>query len=463
MSQKRPAETAIQPMKRIKNENNNNLESDASTIKIPTQLPKEILEKYDNGVGKLLISGMINWERPWKNPPKNVVKTPIELLKFHRFTDEKYRAAISGPCSVHTILINIEGKAFGLGQNANSQLGHENLGVYHAPTPIPELDGYNIISAATGRCHTLFLTDMGTVLACGENKSGQCGIGKISPMVNKPTLIKYSGLPIVKVGCGADFSVLLDSKGYLHAFGLPEYGQLGNNTEGKYFITANKLSFHYETIPKRIVMYVDKDKTGHFNAIHGVKIEDFSCGPNHTVAIDSEKRVFSWGFGGYGRLGHAETKDEMMPRLIKYFVNTKANIERVVCGSTFSIAVSPDKVMYLFGLNRSSKTAKDANMYPKPIHDLSGWKIHSIGCGTTSTMIVADDSLIAWGAAPTHGELGLGESQKSSAVPIQVPEFIGTKILQVTMGMAHTILLIDTENHEALEKYEQFDEYVVEQ
>ena len=69
--------------------------------------------------------------------------------------------------------------------------------------------------------------DTGIVYACGDNKSGQCGVGNTTPMITKPTRIKYRGPQIIKVGCGAEFSVILDIKGNLHTFGCPEYGQLG--------------------------------------------------------------------------------------------------------------------------------------------------------------------------------------------------------------------------------------------
>lgn len=39
------------------------------------------------------------------------------------------------------------------------------------------------------------------------------------------------------------------------------------------------------------------------------------------------------------------------------------------------------------------------------VQDLSGWHITSIGCSNTSVVISADDTLIAWGASPTFGEL----------------------------------------------------------
>jgi len=60
----------------------------------------------------------------------------------------------------------------------------------------------------------------------------------------------------------------------------------------------------------------------------------------HQVAVDSLKRVFSWGWGGLGRLGHAEQKDEMIPRLIKFFDTQSRGVKSVHCGSSFSLAIN---------------------------------------------------------------------------------------------------------------------------
>lgn len=59
----------------------------------------------------------------------------------------------------------------------------------------------------------------------------------------------------------------------------------GHNTDGKYFINSNKMTFHFETSPKRIVLYIEKSKDGHVTPIDGVQIVDFSCGNNHTVSF----------------------------------------------------------------------------------------------------------------------------------------------------------------------------------
>lgn len=58
------------------------------------------------------------------------------------------------------------------------------------------------------------------------------------------------------------------------------------------------------------------------------------------LVLDSQKRVFSWGFGGYGRLGHAEQKDEMVPRLIKLFDFPGRGASQIYTGYQCSFALS---------------------------------------------------------------------------------------------------------------------------
>ncbi|XP_059612873.1 protein RCC2 homolog [Phlebotomus argentipes] len=481
MSSKRKSEPTKRTVKRPKKRQDGDFESDFSDssegldganqnqpveVLIPSdqfeptvKLPAELLQTLDKEPGQLMIAGFVTWDLTGRRDTKNkTLKVRPNLYVFHRFTKEKYRLAVSGCAAAHSILINMDRKALAIGRNQFNQLGLPDTKSYEKPTLIPALENMNVISAACGRNHTLFLTDTGTVYACGDNKSGQCGIGSIAAVVAKPTRINYQGPPIVKVACGAEYSVILDIKGNLHTFGLPEYGQLGHNTDGKYFMTNTKMSFHFEMSPKRIVLYIEKSKDGHVTPIDNVQIVDFSCGYNHTVAIDTQKRAYSWGFGGLGRLGHAEQKDEMVPRLIKLFDSQNRGVRNVYCGSSFSLAVNDIGVLFLFGQN---KRTGEANMYPKPVQDLAGWNITSIGTSYTSIVISADDSLIAWGSSPTFGELGLGDLQKSSSTPREVSRLEGMKIPQVTMGYSHTMLLVNTEHELTREKYEKQPEFDV--
>ncbi|XP_055382025.1 protein RCC2 homolog [Condylostylus longicornis] len=421
-----------------------------------SKLPEDLLKTYEKGSGQLLIAGMVTWDLVGKRDAKKVAKVRPNLYSFNKFTDAKYKYIASGCAAAHNIVVNTEGQALTFGRNPFGQLGQSELKCYEKPTLVPGLENLNIIQAAAGRNHTLFLSDNGTVYACGDNKSGQCGIGNTQPIVQNATRINYRGPPIVRVACGAEFSAILDIKGNLYTFGLPEYGQLGHNTDGKYFVTANKLTFHFETSPKKVLLYIEKTKEGHITPVENVSIVDIACGSNHTIAIDSKKRVYSWGFGGFGRLGHAEQKDEMVPRLIKMFDSQGRGVTKVFCGSSFSLAITDIGQLYLFGQN---KKTGEANMYPKPVQDLAGWNITDVGCSYTSIVISADDTLISWGASPTYGELGLGDMQKSSTTPKEVTKCEGMKIPQVTMGQSHSLLLVDTSDEKTKEKYEKFVEF----
>ena len=50
--------------------------------------------------------------------------------------------------------------------------------------------------------------------------------------------------------------------------------------------------------------------------------------------------MFSWGFGGYGRLGHSEQKDEHTPRMIQLFERQGRGALQVFAGTSCSIAVN---------------------------------------------------------------------------------------------------------------------------
>lgn len=204
----------------------------------------------------------------------------------------------------------------------------------------------------------------------------------------------------MKVACGAEFSLMIDYSGGLYSFGFPQYGQLGHNSEAKYFASGNKLAYKCEYSPKKVVFFVEKTRDGHILPVENVKVKDIACGVNHSCAVDEKNRCFSWGFGGYGRLGHSETKDELMPRLIKLFDGTTRGVKRVWCGSAFSVAWDTHNLLYFWG---QAKTSGEATMYPKNVQDLNGWVVRSVGCSNRSIVVAADESVVSWGPSPTYG------------------------------------------------------------
>ncbi|KAK3611385.1 hypothetical protein CHS0354_036580 [Potamilus streckersoni] len=405
--------------------------------------------------GELLFSGGTNWDLVGRHSLPKGVKTKggPNLWGPHRISNMvgiKVRTVSSGCTACHCAVITKEGKTYTWGRNEKGQLGHGDTDRQDLPKLVESLSTVNIVDVACGRNHTLFLTDKGQVYACGDNKMGQLGLGHQSATVPSPTRMSYKGPPIRRVACGGEFSMIVDIRGNLYSFGCPEYGQLGHNTDGKYFVTSNKLSFKCEMVPRKVNVWIEKSRDGRLTPIIDVEVREVACGANHTIVLDSKKRVFSWGFGGYGRLGHAEPKDEMVPRLVTFFDGTNRGATMVAAGSTFSFALNQYGALFLWG---QTKPTGEAAMYPKLVQDLSGWRIRSIGCCNKSVVIAADESVVSWGASPTYGELGYGDNKpRSSTTPQEMKTLEKLYIHSVACGYGHSLFIARSDTEEDQER-----------
>uniref|UniRef100_A0A4X1W7C0 Protein RCC2 n=1 Tax=Sus scrofa TaxID=9823 RepID=A0A4X1W7C0_PIG len=383
-----------------------------------------------------------------------------ELVGPHRYgclSGVRVRTVVSGSCAAHSLLITTEGKLWSWGRNEKGQLGHGDTKRVEAPRLLEGLSHEVIVSAACGRNHTLALTETGSVFAFGENKMGQLGLGNQTDAVPSPAQIMYNGQPITKMACGAEFSMIMDCKGNLYSFGCPEYGQLGHNSDGKFIARAQRIEYDCELVPRRVAIFIEKTKDGQILPVPNVVVRDVACGANHTLVLDSQKRVFSWGFGGYGRLGHAEQKDEMVPRLVKLFDFPGRGASQIYAGYTCSFAVSEVGGLFFWG---ATNTSRESTMYPKAVQDLCGWRIRSLACGKSSIIVAADESTISWGPSPTFGELGYGDHKpKSSTAAQEVKTLDGIFTEQVAMGYSHSLVIARDESETEKEKIKKLPEY----
>ncbi|CAI5506124.1 unnamed protein product [Closterium sp. Naga37s-1] len=341
--------------------------------------------------------------------------------------------------------------------------------LYAPPPPLPARSK-RIVAVASGRNHSLAVADDGSAWAWGSNKYGQLGTGSLKiEQEKKPVL---SAVKRVRaVACGGEFSCWIThpdpstttattppsndatttkaaaaagggagggaeppeppSPPNLFTAGLPQYGQLGHGTDNEYNAkdSAVKLVYAPQPTPRAVA------------ALAGREMCKLACGINHTVAVDSKGFVFTWGFGGFGRLGHKKQKDEWRPRLVDVFQrqNTLPASAVVAAGGAFSACTAGGGQMYVWG---KVKQTGDCFMYPKPLLDLSGWHIRSMACGATTSCVAADASTISWGMAQ-HGELGYGpKGAKSSANPKKIDSLEGIHSIQVAGGVGFFLHLV---------------------
>ncbi|XP_005528303.1 PREDICTED: protein RCC2 [Pseudopodoces humilis] len=407
--------------------------------------------------GQLLIFGATNWDLIGrKEVPKQQAayrNLGQNLWGPHRYGSLgtlRVRSVVSGPCAAHSLLITAEGRLWSWGRNEKGQLGHGDTKRVEAPRPIEALGSEAIVAAACGRNHTLALTGTGSPSRFPSFPVFLIPIPGFSQIL-------YNGQPICKLGCGAEFSMVMDCKGNLYSFGCPEYGQLGHNSDGKFIARAQRIEYDCELLPRRLALFVERTKDGQVLPVPNVVVRDVACGANHTLVLDSQKRVFSWGFGGYGRLGHAEQKDEMVPRLVKLFDFPGRGASQIYAGYTCSFAVSETGGLFFWG---ATNTSRESTMYPKAVQDLCGWKIRSLACGKSSVIVAADESTISWGPSPTFGELGYGDHKpKSSTAAQEVKTLDGIYTEQVAMGYSHSLVIARDESEAEQEKLRKLPEY----
>lgn len=147
-----------------------------------------------------------------------------------------------------------------------------------------------------------------------------------------------------------------------------------------------------------------------------------NLGKGHSLCVeewrraeeDSQNRVFSWGTGGYGRLGHNSPDEELYPREIIHFgatmvggtfkLNPQRQIRTLAAGSTFTLGVSKSGCLYYWG-KMSNSSRGESTMYPKQVMELCSYKCDKVACGNNLVVVTADDCVAGWGV-PTSGLLG---------------------------------------------------------
>ena len=79
----------------------------------------------------------------------------------------------------------------------------------------------------------------------------------------------------------------------------------GSGKDGR---CGNKSEEGFQT-PTEIKVYNEK--------LQRVKFQKLSCGYHHTAAVSTEGKVYTWGRGIFGQLGHNDTDNKFIPTLVK--------------------------------------------------------------------------------------------------------------------------------------------------
>ena len=236
--------------------------------------------------------------------------------------------AIAGG-SYHSSALDYAGNVYSWGSNSDGQLGDNTYNGSKFPVQVVSLT--NIKAIACGAYYSLALHDSGNVYSWGGNFFGQLGNGGGGPGEKSKVPVQVVGEGssgfIKAIAAGWYHSLALydngDSDVKLYSWGDNRYGQLGNGGGGP----GEK-----STIPVQVV-----DLTN---------IKSMAGGEGHSLALDDNGRVYSWGWNSFGQLGiGSEIQESSTPILIE----SLDNIIAVSADTRYSLALRNDGTVWFWG------------------------------------------------------------------------------------------------------------------
>ncbi|XP_060073259.1 uncharacterized protein LOC132553034 [Ylistrum balloti] len=311
--------------------------------------------------------------------------TPIELPP-----KIKIRHAAAG--EDHVIVVTTERQVFTWGEGGKGQLGHGNTDSKTKPTLVEALTGKSISRGCCGAGFSIFASDNGIILTCGDGTKGCLGHGDWSSTYRPRLIESLLSVDVISVSCGPKHVVVVGSDGEIFSWGCGGDGRLGlgneddqcqptevNITEpvvvrdvrcgvdGTMFRTDvggvfacgsnldNKLGLNHRQgfIMAMKNLFIKTEVEGQkeptpVRALARHKVLDITMGLHHSAVIVEPGHVFTFGRNTEGQLGISNTKDCSAPVEVKSMADCVIN--RVQCGDHYTAASTVNNELYYWGL-----------------------------------------------------------------------------------------------------------------
>ena len=243
----------------------------------------------------------------------------------------------------HGLVVTQSGEVYSWGMTGFGRLGHGPLfRVQKVPTPkrIEALVGKRVVEVSSAGAFSVALTASGEVYSWGINRKGELGLGFCcDDGVNVPILITpLNGKEVVSVSCGVNQMLALTMSGEIFSWGN-ESGALGHGDD--------EVNGH---VPKLV------------QGLRGKEVVDISSGRSHVLVLTAGGEVYSWGNGDRGRLGHGDTENQNLPKLVQALVDK--GVSGVSAGNLHSLAVTASGEVYEWGQIFSPQIVYEAVLKP---------------------------------------------------------------------------------------------------
>jgi len=298
----------------------------------------------------------------------------------------------------HSVFLLESGLVYSCGKDDKRQLGRD--GDKSLPGKITLLENFNIIQVACGEFFTIALTSDKHIYGFGANDKGQLGLEDTSP---SPKPKKIKGIPsnnkVVQVVCGARHCLALASNGKVFSWGDNENGQLGLGNDKSFSRGQNEVK-----------------------ALSNLPVYMIAAGGSHSFALTLSGTLFAWGKNSSGQLGLGDKEDRKIPTLVESL--RSKHITYVCCGSEHTAVLTKFGRIFTFGCGKNGQLGHNnlnQESNPKQVLELTGDTVLQIACGSSHTLALVEGNgnLYSFGNN-RHNQLGAVQQGNLQCSPVLV-------------------------------------------
>lgn len=385
---------------------------------------------------------------------KKTYTTPVQ--KYSGMTVQKIAQGES-----HLLMLTEEGKVYAVGLNTYGQLGDGTLSTKTQPVLVSGLQ--EVLDIFAGDAQSYALLKDGTCCAWGSNSDGLLGIGEGIPKY-EATKIGALNQPIDDPNAPANLGTISAGslrEGSFYVADEQDYYRFRVSQSGVYaFNVDHAVGLELQTLEGTTIASIKKtmpaqliekleSSTDYLLKVTALSKGDYTIsvsmlknatgitalagGSDHSVALDQNGIIWTWGSNAFGQLGSGTTTDNYVPYMLKNF---KGNIA-IAAGDGFSLALKEDGTVWAWGKNDVGQlggAAQENVSLPVQITTLQN--IIAIAAGDAYGLALRNDGTVwAWGKG-SDGQLGNGETSDQT-VPAQVQEI--TNIQTIAAGKKHAL------------------------
>ncbi|KAI3469780.1 hypothetical protein Pfo_026443 [Paulownia fortunei] len=298
------------------------------------------------------------------------------------------------------------------------------------PKPLETNIVLDVHQIACGVRHVALVTRQGEVFTWGEESGGRLGHG-IEKDFSRPRLVEFLAVTNMDfVACGEFHTCALSASGDLYTWGdgTHNVGLLGHGNDVSHWM------------PKRVS-----------GPLEGLQVLSVACGTWHSALATSTGKLFTFGDGMFGALGHGDRESISYPKEVQSLSGLKA--VAVSCGVWHTAAIIEvtnhsganvsSRKLFTWGdgdKNRLGHGNKDTYLLPTCVSALIDYNIQQLACGHNMTVALTTSGHVFTIGSNAYGQLGNPQSDGKSPSLVQ-DKLVGEFVEQISCGAYHVAVL----------------------